>query len=128
MVLAAVAGGTAVIGHNWSPFLRGKGGRGVAPAVGALAVIAWPGVIIVLGSLVLGKAIGETGLGGFVGEVALVPLLALTDIDYGALAGAAVAIPMLAKRVLGNGPPDEPGIEPYVRRLLFDHDLGTPTP
>src|SRR5689334_12362483 len=25
--LAAVAGGLAVVGHNWSPFLRGAGGR-----------------------------------------------------------------------------------------------------
>ena len=128
-VLAAVAGGVAVIGHNWSPFLRGKGGRGIAPALGALLVIAWPGVIVLLGSLVLGKAIGETGLGGFVGEVALVPLLALTDIDV--LEHSRVPRSRSRcwpKRVLANGPPGEPGIEPYVRRLLFDRDVGTPTP
>ena len=29
--LAAVAGGAAVVGHNWSPFLRGAGGRGIPP-------------------------------------------------------------------------------------------------
>jgi acyl phosphate:glycerol-3-phosphate acyltransferase len=128
LVLAAIAGAAAVIGHNWSPFLRGKGGRGIAPALGALAVIAWPGVFVVLGSLVLGKAIGETGLGGFVGEVALAPILAITNGASGALAGSAVALPMLAKRVMGNGPPDEPGVTPYLRRLVFDRDIGTPTP
>ena len=42
-VLAALAGGAAVIGHNWSPFLRGAGGRGISPAIGALGVTAWPG-------------------------------------------------------------------------------------
>jgi acyl phosphate:glycerol-3-phosphate acyltransferase len=128
MVLAAIAGGIAVVGHNWSPFLRGKGGRGIAPALGALAVIAWPGVIVVLGCLVLGKAIGETGLGGFAGEIALAPVLALTNGACGALAGGAVAVPMLAKRMLGNGRPQNPGLEPYLRRLLFDRDPGTPTP
>jgi glycerol-3-phosphate acyltransferase PlsY len=127
-VLAALAGGAAVIGHNWSPFLGGKGGRGVAPALGALAVTAWPGMVVLLGALVLGKAAGETGFGGFVGEVALAPILAITHGADGALAGAAVAIPMLMKRMVANAPPPEPGVEPYVRRLLFDRDPDTPTP
>lgn len=126
--LAALAGGAAVIGHNWSPFLGGKGGRGVAPALGALAVTAWPGMIVLLGSMVLGKAVRETGLGGFVGEVALTPVLAVTHGACGAVAGGAVAVPMLAKRVLANSRPSTPGLEPYVRRLLFDRDPDTPTP
>ncbi len=126
--LAAAAGGVAVVGHNWSPFLGGKGGRGVAPALGALAVTAWPGVPLLLGSLVLGKAARETGFGGFVGELALVPVLAATDGTRGALAGGAVAVPMLVKRVFANARPEEPGVAPYVRRLLFDRDPHTPTP
>ena len=117
-VLAAFAGGFAVAGHNWSPFLAWRGGRGTAPALGALAVTAWPGVFVLLGSLLLGKAARETGLGGFVGELALVP----------ALAAAAVAIPMLVKRMLGNAPPSEGGMRPYARRLVFDRDPETPTP
>src|SRR5262245_65557688 len=36
VALAAVCGGLAVAGHNWSPFLRGSGGRGISPALGAL--------------------------------------------------------------------------------------------
>ena len=127
-LLAALAGGAAVVGHNWSPFLRGKGGRGVAPALGALAVTAWAGMIVLLGSLVLGKAARETGLGGFFGEIALAPVLAITNGACGAVAGGAVAVPMLAKRVVGNVRPDEPGLQPYVRRLLFDRDPDTPTP
>ncbi len=127
-VLAAFAGGFAVAGHNWSPFLRWRGGRGTAPALGALAVNAWPGVFVLLGSLVLGKAAKETGLGGFVGELALVPVLAITHGGEGALAGAAVAVPMLIKRMLGNAPPSERGVRPYARRLVFDRDPETPTP
>jgi glycerol-3-phosphate acyltransferase PlsY len=127
-VLASLAGGVAVAGHNWSPFLRGKGGRGVAPALGALAVNAWPGMVVLLGSLVIGKAVRETGLGGFFGEVVLTPVLAITNGACGAAAGGAVAVPMLAKRVVANAPPPTPGLEPYVRRLLFDRDPNTPTP
>jgi glycerol-3-phosphate acyltransferase PlsY len=127
-LLASLAGGVAVAGHNWSPLLGGKGGRGVAPALGALAVTAWPGMIVLLGSLVLGKAVRETGLGGFFGEVLLTPVLAVTNGACGAAAGGAVALPMLAKRVVGNASPPAPGVEPYVRRLLFDRDPDTPTP
>ncbi len=127
-LLAALAGGLAVVGHNWSPFLGGMGGRGVAPALGALAVTAWPGVPLLLGSLVLGKAVRQTGLGGFFGEVALVPVLAITNGGHGAVAGAAVALPMLVKRMFANSRPTERGTGPYVRRLLFDRDPNTPTP
>ena len=121
-VLAAFAGGLAVAGHNWSPFLRGAGGRGVAPAVGALLVKAWPGAVLLLGGLVAGKAAHQTGLGGFVAEVALAPVLAITHGSSGALAGACVAVPMLVKRLMGNQRPAEPTVRVYATRLLFDRD------
>jgi glycerol-3-phosphate acyltransferase PlsY len=125
-VLAALAGGAAVIGHNWSPFLRGLGGRGVGPACGSLLVNAWAGVVVLLGAMLVGRAFRETGIGGFVGEVALTPVLAVTNGATGALAGAAVAAPMLVKRVVGNSRPSEPGWRPYARRLFLDHDPETP--
>jgi len=120
--LAAVAGGAAVIGHNWSPFLRGAGGRGIAPALGALLVQAWPGAVLVLAGLVVGKAFGQTGLGGFVAEVSLAPVLLAVDGTAAAVAGLAVVMPMLVKRIMGNGPPGAPGLHPYVTRLLFDRE------
>jgi glycerol-3-phosphate acyltransferase PlsY len=120
--LAAFAGGLAVVGHNWSPFLRGAGGRGVAPAVGALLVQAWPGAVLLLGGLVVGKAFRETGLGGFVAEVLLTPVLALYGGAAGALAGAAIAVPMLAKRVVGNGRPAHADARTYLTRLLYDRE------
>jgi glycerol-3-phosphate acyltransferase PlsY len=124
-VLAAFAGSAAVIGHDWSPFLRGAGGRGIAPAIGALLVNAWPGALIVLGGPMIGRWFGQTGLGGFAGEVALTPVLALTNGPYGALAGAVIAVPMLVKRVLGNSPPTGSRSRVYLHRLLFDHDPAT---
>jgi acyl phosphate:glycerol-3-phosphate acyltransferase len=120
--LAAFAGGLAVVGHNWSPFLRGAGGRGVAPALGALLVQAWPGAVLLLGGLVLGKAFRETGLGGFVAEVVLTPVLALLEGPSGALAGAAIAVPMLLKRLAGNGRPVRADARTYLTRLLYDRE------
>ncbi len=103
--VAAIAGGLAVVGHNWSPFLRGAGGRGVAPALGALLVTAWPGAILLLVGLLAGKFFRNTGMGGFVAELALTPALAVWGGEMGALVGACVAVPMLVKRVLGNTRP-----------------------
>ena len=121
--LAALAGAVAVVGHDWSPFLKGAGGRGIAPALGALLVQAWPGAIFLLAGLVLGKALGQTGLGGFGAEVLLAPFLLAVDGPTAALAGLLVVLPMLAKRVLGNGRPADPGPRAYVTRLLFDREL-----
>lgn len=40
--------GLAVIGHNWSIFLRFSGGKGVATSLGILAVLAPPAFLIAL--------------------------------------------------------------------------------
>jgi acyl phosphate:glycerol-3-phosphate acyltransferase len=120
--LAAVAGGVAVAGHNWSPFLRGAGGRGISPALGALLVVAWPGAVLLLAGMILGKVFGETAVGALVAEIALAPALAVTHGAVGALAGVAIAIPMLVKRVLGNAPAKPPRAQTYRNRILFDRD------
>lgn len=122
-IVAGIAGGLAVAGHNWSPFLRGHGGRGLAPALGSLLVNAWPGAVLLLAVLVVARAFRQTGLGGFLGEVALTPMLVVTNGTSGAVAGGAIAAPMLVKRVVGNGRPRDPSARTYLRRLLFDHDL-----
>src|SRR5256884_9724355 len=61
--LAAVAGGAAVVGHNWSPFLRGAGGRGISPPLGALLVLARPGTVRLLRGIILGKGFRGTAGG-----------------------------------------------------------------
>jgi len=121
-LLAGIAGGFAVAGHNWSPFLGGHGGRGIAPALGSLLVNAWPGAVLLLGALVLSRAVRQTGLGSFVAEAAMTPVLLVTNGTSGAVAGGAIAAPMLVKRVVGNARPAErrPGV--YLHRLLFDRD------
>jgi len=121
-LLGALAGGVAVIGHDWSPFLRGAGGRGVAPTLGALLVNAWPGAVLVLVCMLLGWATKQTGLGTFVGMVALVPVLGALYGGSGAIAGVAVAVPMFVKRIVGNSRPIESRAPTYMTRLVFDRD------
>jgi glycerol-3-phosphate acyltransferase PlsY len=123
-VLAAVAGGLAVAGHNWSPFLSGAGGRGLSPAIGALLPRAWPGAALVLGGMAVGRIARHTGLGSFAAQCALVPVLARTRGRDAALAGACVVAPMFLKRLAGNEPPQYPSFATYARRVLFDNDHG----
>jgi acyl phosphate:glycerol-3-phosphate acyltransferase len=119
---AALAGGAAVAGHNWSPFLRGAGGRGISPAIGALLVQAWPGAATLLGGLAFGKLGGETAIGSLVADVVLVPLLARTRGRRGAVAGAAVLVPMIVKRLAGNTPVTHDRRATLVSRLVLDRD------
>jgi glycerol-3-phosphate acyltransferase PlsY len=73
---AVIAAGWAVIiGHNWSLFLRGAGGRGVATIMGALLLLGpWEALFLCL-ALVLGQL---SGLGGIAVLLALagMPVLA----------------------------------------------------
>lgn len=41
--------GLAVVGHNWSPFLRFSGGKGVATTLGLLLPISWPAALCTMG-------------------------------------------------------------------------------
>ncbi len=121
-LVAALAGGLALVGHNWSPLLRGHGGRGISPAMGALAVLAWPGTVLLLAGLAFGRLAGHTGLGSFLAQAALAPLLGWWQGWYGGMVAASVLLPLWAKRLTGNRTPERPGWRPYLSRLLFDHD------
>ncbi len=120
---ATLAGALAVAGHNWSPYLRGAGGRGISPAMGALAVIGWPGAVVLAGGLATGRLVRHTAAVTLVAEAALVPVLAATRGRRGALAGALILAPMLVKRVLGDHAPAGPrGARVYLTRLVYDRD------
>lgn len=122
-VLGALAAGAVVCGHCWSVFLGGAGGRGISPAMGALAVVAWPGTVVLALGLACGRLLRETGLGSFLADVALIPVLALTHGGLGAAAGLAVVVPMMLKRVAGNAPAaPHRRAHIYANRLLFDTD------
>lgn len=121
--LAAVAGGTAVVGHNWSVFLRGAGGRGISPAMGSMLVNGWQGSLLLLAGIAGGRAVRLTSVGAFLAYLGLVPALKATRGRDGVIAAAAVVTPMLLKRLTGNKPPS--GLrrsETLLLRLIFDQD------
>jgi glycerol-3-phosphate acyltransferase PlsY len=122
-VLAAVAGGTAVAGHNWSLYLGGAGGRGISVAMGSMLVTGWQGSVHLLATLAAGKAARSTSLGAFAGYVTLPVVMARYRGRDGALAAVALLVPMLLKRVVGNQPlPEEGTARVALTRLLFDQD------
>lgn len=122
-MLAAAAGGAAVAGHNWSVFLRGAGGRGISPAMGALLVTAWPGTAVLGAGLGAGRLVRQTALASFAADLLLVPVLARTHGRAGAAAGAVVVGALLTKRLTGNRLPPRPRRPGWLRaRLLYDRD------
>ena len=129
---AATAAGLAVAGHNWSPFLRGAGGRGVLPGIGALLLTAPSGSALLLSGLAAGWSANNTALGCFAAQSFLVPLLGRAKGRKGVMLGAAVAGPMLVKRVLGNQRPAGSAWSDrrhaYLTRVLYDREPGPCSP
>jgi glycerol-3-phosphate acyltransferase PlsY len=96
----SLAGFLAVTGHNWSPFLKGGGGRGLSTATGALAIVAWPGAVVLCAGLLIGAAVRHIYVGMSVALIALVPVLFLLRGSGGAIASAVVVLPIGAKTVV----------------------------
>jgi glycerol-3-phosphate acyltransferase PlsY len=119
---AAAAAGAAIVGHNWSPWLRGAGGRGISPAIGALLPRTPLGSATLLAGLAGGRLARQTGIGSLVADLALFPVLGRRYGRRGVWMAAAVLAPMVAKRLIGNGPPQERTPRVYAARLLLDRD------
>lgn len=121
-VLRAAAGAAGVAGHNWSVFLRGAGGRGISPALGALGVAAPAGSGLLLAGLTAGRLARRSALGCFLAYAALVPVVWRVHGWRAAAYAAALLVPMLGKRVAGNRPPRAWTRRTVIRRLILDRD------
>src|SRR4051812_27765452 len=93
---------SAVVGHNWSLFLRGAGGRGVLPSLGLLVAQAPAGSRTLIAGLALGKSLGLTGFGCFTAYLALIPQLQPEGTQRRASLGIAIVSPALVKRLVGD--------------------------
>jgi glycerol-3-phosphate acyltransferase PlsY len=125
-MLRAAAAGAAIVGHNWSPFLRGAGGRGLSPAIGALLVAAPAGAAALLSGMAIGRLVHQTAVGSLVADFAAVPVSRRAHGREASWAAAAVLLPMLVKRLAGNHTPGGQPRAVYLWRLLYDRD--TPRP
>ncbi len=100
--VAAAGGVAAVIGHNWSVYLRSRSGRGLATSVGVLVGIA-PGLLVWTGLwAVAGWVIGG-GLAGFFGWGLLAPVAVFTGQPSLVVAVVLVlSLVVLIRRMQGN--------------------------
>ena len=118
---AGLAGVAAVIGHNWSIWLRGRSGRGLATSAGVLLGLDPVLLIWMAGWSAAGWKIGG-GLGGFLGW-GLLPILAIAlgRPPTESLVLLLLTIVLMARRAQGN-PDSMPGTGPALRRMLYDTD------
>ena len=126
LAVQVLAGLAALAGHNWSPYLRLMGGRGIAHSIGFMLILSWPalGAFIVLS--LLGVALRMVpqliGLAVIVAPVAALAAGQSPEIVWG-LAGMAALI--VAKRIVTNRPslpPDGDARTVLFNRLLYDRD------
>ena len=118
---SGLAGVAAVIGHNWSIWLRGRSGRGLATSVGLLFVLDPVLLVWTAGWSLAGWKIGS-GLGGFLGW-GLLPIVAVSlgRPPAESLMLLLLSIILMSRRAQGN-PEDSRGRGPALKRVIYDND------
>lgn len=68
--LAAIAAAASVLGHCFSPWLRMKGGKGVATSFGAIFALSWPaGLVTIAGWLVGAVGTSYSSVGSMLAHI-----------------------------------------------------------
>ena len=121
---AGMVGVAAVIGHNWSIWLKGRSGRGLATSAGVVLAIDPVLLVWTTGWAIAGWKIGG-GLAGFMGW-GLLPLVSITlgRPPTESLVLLLLASILVGRRMQGNLDSSwEPGA--VWRRAVFDNDPAT---
>jgi glycerol-3-phosphate acyltransferase PlsY len=128
--IQVAAGLVAVLGHNWSPFMRFTGGRGVATAMGVCIGFGLWQEALVLGLVigVIGRLIfRDTGFWTLIAMITLPVLTAVFDRPSEVITMAiAIVIILVAKRLIANGEApatSHPLLQVLTYRLLWDRDV-----
>lgn len=124
------AGLVAIVGHNWSPFMRLTGGRGVATAVGlVVGFLLWQEsliLIVVMG--IIGRLVyKDTGLWTFVAMITLPVLTLVFDREVEIVAmSVGIGVLLTVKRLTANWERpsgDQPMARVLAYRLVWDRDV-----
>lgn len=118
---AGLVGVAAVMGHNWSIFMRGRSGRGLATSVGVALALDPVLLVWTTGWAVAGWKIGG-GLGGFLGW----GLLPIVSVSLGRPVTESLVILLLStilmlRRAQGN-PGDDLSTADALGRVVYDND------
>lgn len=85
-----IAGGMAVVGHNWPIYYQFRGGRGMSPMLGGLFALDWVGVIV---THLLGTVLGAVTRNAIVligtGTLLMIPWIWFRSRDLGQVLYAA---------------------------------------
>lgn len=73
-LMGSLVATAAIVGHCFSPWLRFKGGKGVATSFGALLALSWPAGLVAIGGWIAGVTLTRySSVGSLLGSV-LAPL------------------------------------------------------
>jgi glycerol-3-phosphate acyltransferase PlsY len=112
--LAIGLGAAAIVGHNWTPFLRFTGGKGVATSAGVFsALLPVPMLITAAAFLLAVKISGHISVGSMTGAIVLPLAALLCHAPHAFTAAAAGAGAMILFKHVSN-----------LKRLLAHHELG----
>lgn len=121
---AGLVGLAAVVGHNWSIFMRGRSGRGLATAFGLIFALHLPLAIWTTGWAIAGWKIGG-GIAGFIGW----GLLPIVSIALGGPITESMLILLLAAVLIGRRMQGNAGdlmdLSSMMQRAIYDKDLVT---
>jgi glycerol-3-phosphate acyltransferase PlsY len=69
-IIASIVAAGTVLGHCFSPWLRWRGGKGVATSFGAIFALCWPAGLVAVGGWIAGAAITRySSVGSMLGSV-----------------------------------------------------------
>jgi glycerol-3-phosphate acyltransferase PlsY len=112
--LAIALGAAAIVGHNWTVFLRFKGGKGVATSAGVFsALLPLPMLITAAVFLLAVKISGHISVGSMTGAIALPVAALLCHEPHAFTLAAAGAGAMILLKHISN-----------MKRLLDHRELG----
>ncbi|MBU2536157.1 MAG: glycerol-3-phosphate acyltransferase [Chloroflexota bacterium] len=128
-----VVGAAAVVGHNWSVFLRFGGGRGIATSMGVVLIIPiinemtpWP-TITCFAFLATGFVILRSSPLPVLASVTSLPIVsAICEPLTTTLGFLAIFLMVVVKRLAGPGATEAAAISKkrmLLNRLLFDRDI-----
>jgi glycerol-3-phosphate acyltransferase PlsY len=133
----AVAPLLAVIGHNWSPYLKFQGGRGISVASGSLLAFSPLLLAVFIAVSVAGWAVTRASGVWVLVSLALLPLWVvllpewgLTGSDQYVISWYCIGLLVLVviKRLLSNWTPLYEGLpkkKVIFNRLFLDRDIGS---